>query len=35
MFLWVDDKELKQHAPYQAAKAGDIDAAIQLVSDIA
>jgi hypothetical protein len=35
MFLWIDNKELKQHASYQAAKAGDIDAAIELVSDIA
>jgi hypothetical protein len=35
LFLWTDDKALKQHPSYQAAKAGDIDAAIELVSDLA
>lgn len=35
LFVWTDDKVLKQHPSYQSAKAGDADAAIALVSDIA
>jgi hypothetical protein len=37
MPLWVfpDDTSLKAHPSYREAKAGDIDAAVRLVSDLA
>lgn len=35
IFLWTRDAELKAHPHYEAAKAGDSDAAIELVSDVA
>lgn len=34
LFLWQDDAQLKAHANYAAAKAGDQWAAIELISDI-
>jgi hypothetical protein len=34
LFLWTRDAELKAHPSYVAAKAGDTDAAIELVSDL-
>lgn len=35
LYLFTKDADLKQHSAYPAAKAGDISAAIQLVSDLA
>lgn len=35
LFIYANDSDLKSHTSYKAAKAGDIPAAIQLVSDLA
>lgn len=35
LFAYTSDSDLKKHPSYKAAKAGDIAAAIQLVSDLA
>jgi hypothetical protein len=35
LYVWTDDSKLKQHASYRSAKAGNAEAAISLVSDVA